>query len=69
MMARRTTTMENRMLSPTRPLLGLILLATLAACGADGAPEPPVRNTTQSSTGTSGLTVSGDARFGMQTRL
>jgi predicted small lipoprotein YifL len=31
----------------------LILLATLAACGADGEPIPP------------GVTVSGDARVGV----
>lgn len=36
----------------------LLLLAclTLAACGADGAPEPPTK---------SGITISGDARVGV----
>lgn len=33
----------------------LLLLATLAACGADGAPTAPK----------SGVTVSGDARIGV----
>lgn len=39
-----------------KPLLILALL-TLAACGADGPPEPP------------GVTMSGDAQFGIVTKL
>ncbi|MFT4150327.1 MAG: hypothetical protein QM656_09025 [Paracoccaceae bacterium] len=39
----------------------LIALATLAACGADGAPQPPAPQP--------GLTISGEARMGVQTKL
>jgi len=38
-----------------KPLLLLSVLA-LAACGADGAPEPPSK---------AGLTLSGDAQIGV----
>jgi hypothetical protein len=37
-------------------LLALPALALLAACGADGAPQPPVKP---------GITISGDARIGV----
>lgn len=37
-------------------LAPLVLLALLAACGADGEPEPPVQP---------GVTITGDARVGM----
>ncbi len=37
----------------------LIALLALAACGADGAPEPPSK---------SGLSVSGEAQIGMVLR-
>jgi predicted small lipoprotein YifL len=40
------------------PRLALIALLTLAACGADGAPEPPTK---------SGITVSGEAQIGVVT--
>ncbi|SPH23364.1 hypothetical protein DEA8626_02428 [Defluviimonas aquaemixtae] len=40
-----------------RPLLLLICLATLAACGADGEPTPPDAG--------SGLSVSGTVRVGV----
>jgi hypothetical protein len=38
------------------PRLLLLACLTLAACGADGAPEPPTK---------SGITLSGDARIGV----
>jgi hypothetical protein len=40
------------------PRLALIALLTLAACGADGAPEPPTK---------SGITFSGEAQIGVVT--
>ena len=40
----------------TRLTLVVLSALTLAACGADGAPEPP-SNT--------GITISGDARIGV----
>ena len=43
-------------------LLSLSLLA-LAACGADGAPEPPAAKAAQ--TPSSGVKISGDARVGV----
>lgn len=42
-------------------VLALGLAALVAGCGADGAPEPPE--------GGAKLKVSGDARFGVVTRL
>ncbi|WP_158547714.1 hypothetical protein [Rhodosalinus sediminis] len=39
--------------------LALAALAALAACGADGAPERPGAETR------SGVTLSGEARFGL----
>jgi len=38
------------------PRLLLLACLTLAACGADGAPEPPSKT---------GITLSGDARIGV----
>ena len=38
------------------PRLLLLACLTLAACGADGAPEPPTK---------SGITVTGEAEIGM----
>ena len=38
------------------PRLLLLACLTLAACGPDGAPEPP---------STTGITISGDARVGI----
>jgi hypothetical protein len=38
------------------PRLLLLACLTLAACGADGAPEPPSKT---------GITISGDARVGI----
>jgi hypothetical protein len=38
------------------PRLLLLACLTLAACGADGAPEPPTK---------SGITLSGDAQVGV----
>jgi len=38
------------------PRLLLLACLTLAACGADGAPEPPSKT---------GITISGDARIGV----
>jgi hypothetical protein len=38
------------------PRLLLLACLTLAACGADGAPEPPTK---------SGIILSGDARIGV----
>lgn len=38
------------------PRLLLLACLTLAACGADGAPEPPSKT---------GITISGDARVGV----
>jgi predicted small lipoprotein YifL len=42
--------------------LALIALLALAACGADGEPLQPGHSDTA-------IKVSGDARFGIQTRL
>lgn len=42
--------------------LGLLL--ALAACGADGAPEAPSQAASQP-----GLSISGDARIGVVTKL
>ena len=50
-------------------LLGLSLLTGLAACGVDGPPEPPSRNAAQGATAPSGVSISGEGRFGAQTRL
>ncbi len=50
-------------------LLGLVLLTGLAACGADGPPEPPSRHAAQGTTAPSGVSISGEGRFGAQTRL
>ena len=44
----------SRFFLPT--LLALSSCLALAACGADGAPEPPSK---------SGLTISGDAQMGI----
>lgn len=41
---------------PRLILLSLMTCLTLAACGADGAPEPPSKT---------GLTISGDAQIGV----
>lgn len=69
------TKMEKAMPSPlprssrsriAPAVLGLSLLATLAACGADGAPEPPTQAAAPSATG---ISISGEGRFGAQTRL
>lgn len=49
------------MLAKLAPL-GLIF--ALAACGADGAPEAPSRNDVKP-----GVSLSGDARFGVVTKL
>lgn len=46
-------------------LLMIALMSTLAACGADGPPEPP----TKAQTGATGISISGEGRFGVQTRL
>ncbi|WP_198590181.1 lipoprotein [Paracoccus zhejiangensis] len=45
-------------------LIALIALAALAACGVDGPPERPVEPKPQP-----GVTVSGEARIGMQATL
>jgi len=42
-----------------RVLSTLLILMTLAACGADGAPTAP------SAAPTTGVTISGDARLGV----
>jgi predicted small lipoprotein YifL len=41
--------------------LALLSLFLLAACGADGPPEPPTAKAP-----TSGVTISGDARVGVE---
>lgn len=43
-----------------------LCLGLLAACGVDGAPQPP---STKSPTPATGVTISGEARVGVQTRL
>jgi hypothetical protein len=40
-----------------RPILALCALALLAACGADGAPQPPSAQ--------SGVTVTGEVKAGV----
>lgn len=45
----------------TRLLAAFGLLALLAACGADGEPTPPPAK--------SGISISGDARFGVVAKL
>ncbi len=50
-----------------RVLAALVGLSVLAACGVDGAPQAPSTKTPVA-TGT-GVTISGDARFGVQTKL
>lgn len=45
-----------------RLVLSLSLLALLAACGVDGAPQPPAERTT-------GVTISGEASLGVSGRL
>ena len=47
-----------------RVLAPLIVLSLLAACGVDGAPQPPSQAATES-----GVTISGNARAGVQTKL
>ncbi|MEZ5675249.1 hypothetical protein SAMN06265173_10997 [Thalassovita litoralis] len=43
-----------------KALAGLMIVALLAACGADGAPVPPREEPTKT-----GVTISGSARFGV----
>jgi predicted small lipoprotein YifL len=43
-----------------RLVLSLILLSTLAACGADGEPQPPAR---------AGVSITGQAFIGADARL
>ena len=43
-----------------RPLLPLLIVALLAACGADGPPVPPTKADVQS-----GVQISGQARVGV----
>ncbi|WP_102225580.1 argininosuccinate lyase [Acidimangrovimonas sediminis] len=48
------------------------LAALVAACGADGAPTPPPAkpdNTVTSRDGSSSLSISGDARVGVVSKL
>lgn len=45
--------------------LAVIAILTLTACGVDGPPERPAPKAEQSS----GVTISGDARFGVMTEL
>ncbi|MGI1662898.1 argininosuccinate lyase [Palleronia sp. KMU-117] len=46
--------------------MALLLLASLAACGADGAPVPPPSSPSPSTPGPStGVSVGGDARIGV----
>ena len=46
-----------------RAILAFALLATLAACGVDGPPEPPTARATP------GVSISGEARMGVNTSL
>ncbi len=43
--------------------IALLSLVFLAACGADGPPEPPAAKAP-----TSGITITGDARVGVEIR-
>jgi predicted small lipoprotein YifL len=49
----------------TRIALTLALLCGLSACGADGPPTPPAAKPASST----GIAISGDARFGVTGEL
>jgi predicted small lipoprotein YifL len=50
----------------TRSVTALLLLAALAACGADGQPVRPAPATPPAATpGESAVTIGGDARMGV----
>ena len=44
----------------------VVMVAVLAGCGVDGAPQRPVEKPVQQQMG---VTVSGDARFGVSAEL
>jgi predicted small lipoprotein YifL len=46
-------------------LMILVICSALAGCGIDGPPKPPAPKPAQDS----GITISGNARFGVETRL
>lgn len=48
----------------TRLSASLLVLVLMAACGADGPPEPPTRAVQQD-----GIRMSGEARIGIQTNI
>ena len=48
----------------TRLSVALLSLGLLAACGADGPPEPPTRAAQQD-----GIRMSGEARIGIQANI
>ena len=50
-------------------LIILAICSALASCGVDGPPKPPAQKTVQKTAQDSGITLSGYARFGVETRL
>ncbi len=53
----------------TRALAALALATVLAACGADGGPIPPREAAATQGPGGTTLTLSGDARVGVEGTL
>jgi hypothetical protein len=53
----------------TRAFAALGLIALLAACGADGKPVPPSQAKPSTTQEGANLTITGDARFGVEATL
>lgn len=50
-------------------LIILAICCAVASCGVDGPPKPPAQKTVQQTAQDSAITISGNARFGVETRL